>query len=160
MPRDSTVLSLSERIQAKIEQDRQSLDSQTQSALRKHAESLSELSAEGLSTTQADIQKAGKAIRAVLVEQHRQIKQQSQSTTSQVTEALEAATKRLRWALLWPLLSTAALCLLICLATWLYWKATVPWEIVKMGNGLNYLVMKDDWQTCNTPAPRPCRLAE
>lgn len=160
MGKSGNVMQLSALIQQKAEADRQQIEQQTSEQFRLHAESLKKLSAEGLSSTARDIEKASKVVRSMLNEQARQIKQQSQSTSQEVTVALEAAIRRLRWVLLWPLLVTAALCLVICGLTWVYWKAATPWEIVTMSNGKQYKVMKDDWTTCNTPVPKPCRLED
>jgi len=150
----NSMAGLSERLQAQLQADQKALESQTSAALKKHGESLRQLSSAALDTTKSAIQR------------ERQMLVQALSSARAEAEAQhKAMLQRLRWLLLWPLAAVAGLCGLIVLATWLWMPTALlgaQTDRRLMADGRTYLVITSPgWTVCRVDGRAlPCKLQE
>ncbi len=137
----SNISHLAERLKSQIQQEQEALESQTSDALKKHSESLRQLSSDALNTTRSAI----KSESDTLIQSIRE----AYSLTEQQIDRLP---RLLMVSMLWPILATAAACLLMIGLTWLY----LPTALLKaqtvnreMNNNQTYtVIVSPGWTTC------------
>ena len=178
MVKTSNLAGLAEQIKDRTEADRALIEDQTSKLLEQHAQSFRQLSSGALISTRSVIEsetaKLEKALTglaatidkqsAALANSTGSLKKQTDAQGQKLEAEIEAQTKRLLWLMRWPLLGTLAVCLLVCLGTWGYWKLAKPWSVEQMGAGAYEVMKGDGWSLCNVgtqkqPISRPCRPA-
>lgn len=155
MSKTGNAAQLSELIQQRTERDRQQTEAQTSEQLSLHAQSLTQLSNAALDTTKSVIESRHKAMAASLNSTKKQIEAQQQT----LQDEIEKQTKRLLWLLKMPvlaaILAALAVCLVLCLGTWAYWRLAAPYKTVTTDSGHTWQVMNGDgWRMCQG---QPCR---
>ena len=148
----SKISHLSERLKSQIQQEQEAIESQTRDALRQHAESLKKLSADALTTTKSAI----KSESDLLLTSITSVRTQAEAHVSKLTHKL--------WiAMLWPIVTTVAVCMLIVLLTWiwlpdaLFSAKTETWTL--NGGKKATVIISQDWTVCtNNGRQYPCRI--
>lgn len=144
---------MGERLKSQIEQDQKAIEDQTQAALTAHASALKKLSSDALNTTKSAIQSESKTLLQSI--------EDAQLLTSGQAERLRRLSLTLT---LWPILATAAACLLMIGLTWLYLPTelfTAKTETWTLGGGKQAtVIISQDWTICRDQqqTPRPCKI--
>lgn len=140
-------------MKSQIEQDQKAIEDQTQAALTAHASALKKLSRDALTTTKTAIQSESDMLIQSIKKAH--------SLTEQQISRLP---RLVMVSMLWPILATAAACLLMIGLTWLYLPTelfTAKTETWTLGEGKQAtVIISQDWGICRDQqqTPRPCKI--
>lgn len=154
----SNISHLAERLKSQIQHEQQEIENQTSDALKKHSESLKRLSSDALNTTRSAIKSESETLIQSIRKAH--------SLTEQQISRLP---RLLLVSMLWPIMGTAAVCLLMIGLTWLYLPTelftakTETWRL-QGANGqpvLATVIIDQSWTVCTDKGEqRPCKIQQ